>query len=85
MLGSQNGQCPGRHAKVRAAIIDDQEQQLAFFDFTAEHWVHLQPTNHPIESPFSTVRLRTRVTRGASSRTAALAMVFKLVESAQQR
>ncbi len=42
-------------------------------------------TTNPIESTFATVRLRTKVTRGAGSRTAALAMVFKLVESAQQR
>jgi hypothetical protein len=49
-----------------------------------EHWIHPRTTN-PIESTFSTVRLRTKVTRGAGSRTAALAMVFKLVESAQQR
>lgn len=57
---------------------------LAFFDFPAEHWIHLRTTN-PIESTFSTVRLRTKVTRGAGSRAAALAMVFKLVESARQR
>ncbi|MED7829036.1 transposase, partial [Streptomyces chiangmaiensis] len=61
-----------------------QDQLLAFYDFPAEHWIHLRTTN-PIESTFSTVRLRTKVTRGAGSRTAALAMVFKLVESAQQR
>ncbi|MET8788495.1 IS256 family transposase [Streptomyces sp. NPDC004589] len=70
--------------KAVKKITDDQEQLLAFFDFPAEHWIHLRTTN-PIESTFSTVRLRTRVTRGAGSRTAALAMVFKLVESAQQR
>ncbi len=40
---------------------------------------------HPIESTFSTVKLRTKVTRGAGSPAAALAMVFKLVESAQTR
>lgn len=55
-----------------------------FYDFPAEHCIRLRTTN-PIESTFSTVRLRTRVTRGADSRTAALAMVFELVESAQQR
>ncbi|MFJ8185789.1 transposase [Streptomyces sp. NPDC096105] len=49
-----------------------------------EHWIHLRTTN-PTESTFATIRLRTRVTRGAGSRTAALAMVFKLVESAQAR
>ncbi|WP_326815659.1 IS256 family transposase [Streptomyces sp. NBC_01763] len=70
--------------KAVKKITDDQDQFLAFYDFPAEHWIHLRTTN-PIESTFSTVRLRTKVTRGAGSRTAALAMVFKLVESAQQR
>ncbi|MGW2724071.1 IS256 family transposase [Streptomyces sp. NPDC001492] len=65
-------------------ITDDQEELLAFLEFPAEHWIHLRTTN-PIESIFSTVRLRTKVTRGAGSRAAALAMAFKLVESAQQR
>lgn len=46
--------------------------------------MHLRTTN-PIESTFSTVKLRTKVTRGAGSPAAALAMVFKLVESAQAR
>ncbi|MFH9970012.1 IS256 family transposase [Streptomyces mirabilis] len=70
--------------KAVKKITDDQEELLAFFNFPAEHWIHLRTTN-PIESTFATVRLRTKVTRGAGSRTAALAMVFKLVESAQQR
>ncbi|WP_246113739.1 IS256 family transposase [Streptomyces montanus] len=70
--------------KAVKKITDDQDQLLAFYDFRAEHWIHLRTTN-PIESTFSTVRLRTKVARGAGSRTAALAMVFKLVESAQQR
>ncbi|MET8808679.1 IS256 family transposase [Streptomyces sp. NPDC004546] len=70
--------------KAVKKVTDDQEQLLAFFGFPAEHWIHLRTTN-PIESTFATVRLRTKVTRGASSRTAALAMVFKLVESAQAR
>ncbi|MGW7549613.1 IS256 family transposase [Streptomyces sp. NPDC054770] len=70
--------------KAVKKITDDQDQMLAFFDFPAEHWIHLRTTN-PIESTFATVRLRTKVTRGAGSRAAALAMVFKLVDSAQQR
>lgn len=65
-------------------INDDEAELLAFYDFPAEHWIHLRTTN-PTESTSATVRLRTKVTRGAGSRTAALAMVFKLVESAQQR
>jgi transposase-like protein len=70
--------------KAVKKITDDEAELLAFFDFPAEHWIHLRTTN-PIESTFSTFRLRTKVTRGAGSRTAALAMVFKLVESAQVR
>jgi transposase-like protein len=70
--------------KAVKKITDDEAELLAFYDFPAEHWIHLRTTN-PIESTFATVRLRTKVTRGAGSRTAALAMVFKFVDSAQQR
>jgi len=70
--------------KAVAKVLDDAEPLLAFFDFPAEHWVHLKTTN-PIESTFATVRLRTRVTKGPGSRAAGLAMAFKLIEAAQQR
>ena len=70
--------------KAVKKITDDEDELLAFYEFPAEHWIHLRTTN-PIESTFATVRLRTKVTRGAGSRAAALAMVFKLVESAQAR
>ena len=50
----------------------------------AEHWVHLRTTN-PIESTSSTVRLRTKAACGAGSRAAALAVTFKLIESARER
>jgi len=70
--------------KAVAKIVDDLDVLLTYFDFPAEHWIHLKTTN-PIESTFSTVRLRTRVTKGAGSRAAGLAMAFKLIESAQQR
>lgn len=59
----------------------DRDVLLAFYDFPAEHWVHLRTTN-PIESTFATVRLRHRRTKGNGSRLACLAMVFKLCESA---
>ncbi|MET9772185.1 IS256 family transposase [Streptomyces sp. NPDC006415] len=70
--------------KAVKKITDDADELLAFYDLPAEHWVHLRTTN-PIESTFSTVKLRTKVTRGAGSPAAALAMVFKLAESAQAR
>ena len=56
----------------------------AFYDYPAEHWVHLRTTN-PIESTFATVRHRTKITKGPGSRAACLAMAFKLIESAQDR
>ena len=73
-----------KYPKAVAKIVDDRAALLAFYDFPAEHWIHLKTTN-PIESTFSTVRLRTRVTKGPGSRAAGLAMAFKLLQAAQDR
>ena len=70
--------------KATAKVMDELDTLLAFYDYPAEHAVHLRTTN-PIESTFATVRLRTRVTRGAGSRKAALAMAYKLLDAAQAR
>jgi putative transposase len=70
--------------KATAKITDDLDVLLAFYDYPAEHWIHLRTTN-PIESTFATVRLRTRVTKGPGSRAAGLTMAFKLIASAQAR
>jgi len=70
--------------KAVAKIADDADQLLVFYDFPAEHWVHLK-TSNPIESTFATVRQRTKVTKGPGSRAAGLAMAFKLIEAAQDR
>ena len=70
--------------KAVAKITDDLDEILAFYDYPAEHWIHLRTTN-PIESTFGTVRHRTKVTRGPGSRAAGLAMAFKLIEAAQAR
>ncbi|WP_433421879.1 IS256 family transposase [Microtetraspora malaysiensis] len=73
-----------KYGKAVAKVVDDVEELLAFYDFPAEHWVHLRTTN-PIESTFATVRHRTKVTKGPGSRAAGLAMAFKLIEAAQKR
>ena len=70
--------------KAAAKITDDIDVLLAFYDYPAEHWIHLRTTN-PIESTFATVRHRTKVTKGPGSRAAGLAMAFKLIEAAQAR
>jgi len=73
-----------RYPKAVETLIKDQDQLLTFFDFPAEHWIHLRTTN-PIESAFSTVKARTRKTKGAGSRNAGLAMAFKLLLAGEKR
>ena len=73
-----------KYPKAVASLRRDFEKLLTFFDFPAEHWLHLRTTN-VIESPFATVRLRTRVTKGAGSRAKAIMMTFKLLEMAEKR
>jgi transposase-like protein len=73
-----------KFGKAVAKITDDLDVLQTFYDYPAEHWVHLR-TSNPIESTIATVRHRTRVTKGPGSRAAGLAMAFKLVEAAQDR
>ena len=73
-----------KYAKAAECLAKDRDTLLTFYDFPAEHWIHIRTTN-PIESTFATVRLRTAKTRGCVARAGILAMVFKLVESAEQR
>jgi putative transposase len=72
-----------KYPKAIECLAKDRDVLLSFYDFPAEHWVHLRTTN-PIESTFATVRLRTRRTKGCGSRTACLTMVFKLAQCAER-
>jgi transposase-like protein len=72
-----------KYPKAVECLAKDRDVLLRFYDFPAEHWVHIRTTN-PIESTFATVRLRTRRTKGCGSRTACLTMVFKLTQCAQK-
>jgi transposase-like protein len=73
-----------KYPKAVAKLDKDWTALTAFYDFPAEHWRHLRTTN-PIESSFATVKLRTRVTKGAGSKKAALAMAYKLLDAASER
>src|SRR3984893_11055646 len=73
-----------KYPKAVASLRKDQDKLLTFFDLPAEHWQHLRTTN-VIESPFATVRLRQRVTKGAGSRLKALTMAYKLLDMDQLR
>jgi putative transposase len=73
-----------KYSKAVESLTAHWERLVTFFDFPAEHWKHLRTTN-VIESPFATVRLRERATRGAGSRTKGLLMAFKLLDMVQLR
>lgn len=71
-----------KYSRATDCLKEDRDVLLAFYDFPADHWVHIRTTN-PIESTFATVRLRTNKTKGCGSRTACLTMVFKLAQCAE--
>jgi transposase-like protein len=73
-----------KYPKAVECLVKDRDVLLTFYDFPAEHWVHLRTTN-PIESTFATVRLRTVRTKGCGSRIACLTMVFKLAQCAEKQ
>ena len=73
-----------KYAKAVACLTTDQDALFTFMGYPAAHWIHLRTTN-PIESGFSTVKARTRTTKGAGSRNAGLAMAFKLITMAERR
>ncbi len=73
-----------KYPKAVDTLTKDKAQLFTFFDYPAAHWIHLRTTN-AIESTFSTVKARTRVTKGAGSRKAGLAMAFKLLMMAEKR
>ena len=73
-----------KYPKATECLAKDRMELLRFYDFPAEHWLHLRTTNG-IESVFATVRLRTEKTKGSGTRVACLTMVFKLMESASRR
>jgi putative transposase len=72
-----------KYPKATEKLITDRDTLLAFYDFPAEHWIHLRTTN-PIESTFATVRHRTSRTKNCVSRSTFLGLAFKLVQEAER-
>ena len=73
-----------KYPKAVACLTKDADRLFTFMDYPGAHWLHLRSTN-AIESTFATVKARTRVTKGAGSREAVLAMAFKLLTQAEKR
>lgn len=72
-----------KYPKAADKLVSDRDALLAFYDFPAEHWIHLRTTN-PIESTFATVRHRTTRTKNCVSRSTFLGLAFKLVQEAEK-
>jgi transposase-like protein len=73
-----------KYAPAMECLSKDRAELLAFYDFPAEHWIHIR-TSNPIESAFSSIRLRTAKMRNCGSRETTLSMIFKLGQSAEKR
>jgi putative transposase len=73
-----------KYPKAMRCLQKDQEALLVFYDFPAVHWGHLR-TSNPIESVFATVRFRTTKSKNCDRWATTLAMVLKLMETAQKR
>jgi putative transposase len=72
-----------KHGKAVHLLEKDWKELTAYFKFPAKHWQSIRTTN-PIESTFATVKLRTKVTKGAGSPKAASTMAFKLMKEAEK-
>lgn len=73
-----------KYSSAMECLRKDRDELLTFYDFPAEHWIHIR-TSNPIESAFSSIRLRTAKTRNCGTRETTLAMIFRLAQSAEKR
>ena len=73
-----------KYPKAVECLIKNWSELTTYFDFPGAHWLHLRTTN-PIESSFATVKLRTKVTKGAGSKDTAEVMTFKLLKECEKR
>ena len=73
-----------KYPKATACLVKSWSELTTFFHYPAAHWLSLRTTN-PIESSFATVKLRTKVTKGAGSKECATTMAFKLLQECQKK
>jgi putative transposase len=76
--------CRAKYEAACDCLAKDRDLFLTFYGFPAEHWKHVRTTN-PIESTFSTIRLRHRRTKGSGTGPTGLAMMLKLAHAAEKR
>ena len=77
--------CERNQCSQAAELISkDWERMIAFYDYPQEHWKHLRTTNI-IESPFSSVRLRTNASRRYKKVENATALIWKVMMVAEKK
>jgi putative transposase len=80
-------QFDGRYRQLAPKAVErlghDWERLITFYQFPREHWRHLRTTN-VVESPFAAVRLRTTAAKRFKKVGSATAMIWKVLQVAQQ-
>jgi len=71
------------NSKATETLLRDWERMVTFYSFPKEHWRHLRTTNI-VESPFSTVRLRTDASRRYKRVESAKAVIWKMLTVAEK-
>lgn len=70
--------------RAAAALEQDWERMVTFYQFPQEHWKHLRTTN-VVESPFAALRLRTDAAKRFKKVANATAVTWKMLLIAEQR
>jgi len=71
------------YPKAVEKLLSDWDRMITFYSFPKEHWVHIRTTN-VVESPFSSVRLRTDAAKRFKKVQNATAMIWKLLQVAEK-
>ena len=71
------------YPKAATCLLTDLDACLRYFDYPPEHWKHLRTTN-PVESTFSTMRLRTDAAKRFRTARSGVHLVFKLFHRYQK-
>ncbi|HEX7295998.1 MAG TPA: IS256 family transposase [Pyrinomonadaceae bacterium] len=71
------------YPKAATCLLTDLDACLRYFDYPQEHWKHLRTTN-PVESTFSTMRLRTDAAKRFRTARSGLHLIFKLFQRYQK-
>jgi len=73
-----------KYENAVVCLEKDWSELMRYYKYPAANWAHLRTTN-PIESTFATVKLRTKITKGAGSSQAACMMAFKLMQQCEKK